>query len=144
MITAPASDQTIHSSQRRTAMKSPRTIIAVVLLCWAIAMPATIGAAQQGSLKDQLVGTWTLASWERTMPDGTKAQSYGTSPKGVVMFDPNGRMFAMFARSDLPRISSNNPTVATPEEAKAVMTGLIAYFGMYTVDDANKTISLRL
>jgi hypothetical protein len=24
------------------------------------------------------------------------------------------------------------------------MTGLIAYFGMYTVDDANKVISLRL
>jgi Lipocalin-like domain len=125
-------------------MKSPRTIIAAVLLCGAIAMPATIGAAQQRSLKDQLVGTWTLASWERTMPNGTKAQSYGTNPKGVVMFDANGRMFAMFARPDLPRIASNNPTAATPEEAKAVMTGLIAYFGMYTVDDANKVISLRL
>ena len=78
------------------------------------------------------------------MPNGTKAQSYGTNPSGVVMFDANGRMFAMFARPDLPRIASNNPTAATPEEAKAVMTGLIAYFGMYTVDDANKVISLRL
>jgi hypothetical protein len=137
-------DETIHSSQRRTAMMSSKTIIAAALLCGTIAMPATIASAQQRSLKDQLVGTWTLASWERTMPNGTKAQSYGTNPKGLVMFDPNGRMFVMFARPDLPRIASNNPTAATPEEAKAVMTGLIAYFGMYTVDDANKVISLHL
>jgi len=53
-------------------------------------------------------------------------------------------MFVFFARPDLPKIASNNPTTPTPEEAKAVMSGLIAYFGMYTVDDANKAISLRL
>jgi lipocalin-like protein len=136
--------QTIHSSRRRIAMMSSKTIIAAALLCGAIAMPATIASAQQRSLKDQLVGTWTLASWERTMPNGTKAQSYGTNPKGLVMFDANGHMFVMFARPDLPRIASNNPQTATPEEAKAVMTGAIAYFGMYTVDDANKIIGLRL
>jgi len=125
-------------------MKSSSTIIAAALLCGAIAMPATIASAQQRSLKDQLVGTWTLASWERMLPNGSKVQSYGTNPKGVVMFDANGRMFLMFARPDLPRIASNNPTTATPEEAKAVMAGLIAYFGMYTVNDADKVISLRL
>jgi lipocalin-like protein len=137
-------DQTIHSSQRRTAMKSSSTIITVALLCGAIAMPATIASAQQRSLKDQLVGTWTVASWERTLPNGSKMQSFGTNPKGVVMFDPNGRMFLMFARPDLPKIASNNPQTASPEEAKAVMAGAIAYFGMYTVDDANRTFSLRL
>jgi Lipocalin-like domain len=123
---------------------SSKTIIAAALLCGAIAMPATIALAQQKSLKDQLVGTWTLASWERMLPNGSKVQSYGANPKGLVMFDPNGHMFVMFARPDLPRIASNNPQAATPEEAKAVMTGAIAYFGMYTVDDANKVISLRL
>ena len=125
-------------------MQSSSRIIAVALLCGAIAMPATIASAQQRSLKDQLVGTWTLASWERMLPDGSKMQSYGANPKGVVMFDPNGHMSLMFARPDLPRIASNNPTAVTAEEAKAVMAGLIAYFGMYTVDDASKVISLRL
>jgi lipocalin-like protein len=143
-ITSTSANQTIHSFQRRIAMMLSKTIIAAALLCGAIGMPATIASAQQKSLKDQLVGTWTLASWERMLPDGSKVQSYGANPKGVVMFDPNGHMFVMFARPDLPKIASNNPTTATPEEAKAVMAGLIAYFGMYTVDDANKSISLRL
>jgi hypothetical protein len=115
-------DQTIHSSQRRTAMKSSSTIITVAMLCGAIAMPATIASAQQRSLKDQLVGTWTVDSWERTLPNGSKAQSYGTNPKGVVMFDPNGRMFVMFARPDLPKIASDNPQTMRTRSSAFVST----------------------
>jgi len=109
-----------------------------------LALLPTSAVSQQKSLKDQLVGTWTLASWERVLPNGNKVQSYGTNPKGIVVFEANGRFFLMFARPDLPKIASNNPATATAEEAKAVMAGSIAYFGTYTVDDGNKVISLRM
>ena len=33
---------------------------------------------------------------------------------------------------------------STPAENKAIMEGLIAYFGTYTVDEAAKTISMRV
>jgi hypothetical protein len=35
------------------------------------------------SLKEQLVGTWTLLSWEQRKGDGTKLERYGTNPKGI-------------------------------------------------------------
>ena len=38
---------------------------------------------QQQPLKEQLVGTWTLLSWEQKKGDGTKVERYGTSPKGI-------------------------------------------------------------
>jgi hypothetical protein len=100
--------------------------------------------AQTKSLKDQLVGTWTLVSWEQINKDGTKLQRFGTNPKGIATFDANGRLFLMFARPDLPKIASLNPTTATPEEAKAVVAGSLAYFGTYTVNDADKVIMMRL
>jgi hypothetical protein len=100
--------------------------------------------AQQKSLKDQLVGTWTLVSWDQTNKDGSKFQRFGANPKGVNVFDANGRFFIMFARPDLPKIASNNPSTPTPEEAKAIVGGAISYFGTYTVDEAKKTISFRL
>jgi len=100
--------------------------------------------AQQKSLKEQLVGTWTAASWEQTNKDGTKFQRFGANPKGVNVFDANGRFFVMFARADLPKIASNNPSSPTPEEAKAIAGGAISYFGTYSVDEANKTITLRI
>ena len=78
--------------------------------------------AQQKSLKDQLVGTWTLVSWEQTNPDGSKLQKYGSDPRGFHIFEENGRFFAMMARPDLPKIVASDPQKATAEEAKAIMS----------------------
>ena len=100
--------------------------------------------AQQKSLKEQLVGTWTVVSWDQTAKDGTHFQRFGASPKGVNVFAPNGHFYIMFARADLPRIAASDPMKTTPEENKAVMEGSIAYFGTYTVDEATETISLRV
>lgn len=47
--------------------------------------------AQQKTLKEQIVGSWTLVSWVQTRPDGTKNYRFGNSPKGVNMFSPTGR-----------------------------------------------------
>src|SRR6516164_1876796 len=62
--------------------------------------------AQQKPFKEQLTGTWTLGSWEQVFKDGTKRQDFGTNPKGVASFEPNGHFFVMFSRPDLPKIAS--------------------------------------
>jgi hypothetical protein len=115
-----------------------------VIIALALACLPGIAFSQQRSLKEQLVGTWTLVSWEEMNKEGTKVQRFGANPKGVHVFDANGHFFTMFARPELPKIASNNPSNPTPEEAKAIVTGSIAYFGTYTVDEAEKTISLRI
>jgi hypothetical protein len=104
----------------------------------------TGAVAQTKSIKDQLVGTWTLVSWEQTNKDGSKQQDFGPNPKGVTSFDANGRFFVMFARPDLPKISSNDRIKPTPQEAQAISVGSIAYFGTYTVDEPSKTLLLKM
>jgi hypothetical protein len=100
--------------------------------------------AQQKSLKDQLVGTWTVVSWLETFKDGSKLQRFGPDPKGVNIFTADGHFSIMFARPDLPKIASNDPMKPTPEEANAITLGSVAYFGTYTVDEGSKTISFRI
>lgn len=109
----------------------------------AVLLPGS-AAAQQKSLKDQLVGTWTVVSWVQTNKDGVKFERFSANPKGFNVFDANGRFYVMYARPDLPKIASNNPSTPTPEEAKALAGGAIAYFGTYTVDEAGKTVSFRV
>jgi Lipocalin-like domain len=108
-----------------------------------LALLSSSAFAQQKTLKEQLVGTWTAVSWEQDVPNGPKFQRYGANPKGVTVFDANGRFFSITARPDLPKIASNNPSTPTPEEAKAIVSGSIGYFGTYTVDEAAKVITLR-
>ena len=64
------------------------------------------------SAKD-IVGTWTIAS----------AEAFGPTPKGVLIFDANGRYFLMLMRPDLPKYESNNRTKGTSEEYKAIGSG---------------------
>ncbi len=100
--------------------------------------------SQQKSLRDQLVGTWTAVSWEQTNKDGSKFERFGSNPKGVNVFDADGHFFIMFARSELPKMASNNPSTPTPEDDKGMVGGSVAYFGTYTVDTAGRIVTLRI
>ena len=100
--------------------------------------------SQQKSLKDQLVGTWTVTSQEQVRKDGSKVERFSANPKGIAIFGADGRFVTMLARPDLPKIASNDPMNPTPEEAKALALGSIAYFGTYTLDEPSKTIRLKI
>lgn len=121
---------------------SSRIISAIVAL--GSVMSANCAMAQTKSLKDQLVGTWSLVSWEQVNKDGTKRQDFGPNPKGVTTFDAAGHVFTMYARSDLPKIAADDRTKATPQEAQAISAGILAYFGTYTLDEPTKTIVLQM
>jgi hypothetical protein len=111
---------------------------------FAIALLPGSAVSQQKSLKDQLIGSWSVTSWEQTYKDGRKDQAFGSNPKGVNTFDPSGRFTLIFMRPDLPKVASNDRVTPTADEAMAIAKGVIAYYGTYTVDDADKSITLNL
>jgi hypothetical protein len=124
---------------------SSRMIIGLSAIAGLGLVLAPTGAvSQQKSLKEQLVGTWTVVSWEQARPDGSKFQRFGANPKGVHIFDANGRYAVIFAHPELPKISSNNPSTPTPDELKGLVGRSIAYFGTYTVDEGSKVVNLRV
>ena len=95
--------------------------------------------AQQKSLKEQLIGTWTFVSAVETSKDGTKSDRWGPNPKGLIIFDANGRYSFMISRSDIPKFAANNVNQGTAEENKSVVQGIIANIGTWSVDEASKT-----
>jgi Lipocalin-like domain len=123
------------------------TILAMTtmsLVSLGLALATSDAVAQQKSIKDQLVGTWTVVSWDQVRSDGSKIQRFGANPKGINVFDANGRFFVMFARPDLPKIASRDPMKTTAEENKAIMEGTIAYYGTYSVSEPDKTVTFRV
>ena len=100
--------------------------------------------AQQKSLKEQLVGTWTFGSAIDVHKDGTRTDRWGPNPKGILMFDGNGRYALMIMRSDLPKFAAKTSDQGTADESKAVLKGLIVHFGTYSVNEADKTVTTRI
>jgi hypothetical protein len=100
--------------------------------------------SQQKSLKDQVVGTWTFVSALDVKPDGTKSDRWGRNPKGIFIFDATGHFAQFITRSDIPKFAAKSVDQGTAEENKAVMAGLVASFGTYTVNEADKTLITRV
>jgi hypothetical protein len=118
------------------------------VLAWITALGLSLlpgnAVAQQKSTKDQLVGAWLVVRCEVVRPDGTKgALVIGNNPLGQFIFTDNGR-FSFQVAAEILKFASGDETKTTPEENKAVVEGSIAYFGAYTVTDADKTIALHV
>jgi len=109
----------------------------------ALVLSAGNAAAQQ-SLRDQLVGTWTFVVAEITAPDGAKSFPFGETPKGILVFTPDGHFAQIHIASDVPRIASNNRLNGTAEEYAAIMRRSLSIFGTYTVDEAKRTVTFAI
>ena len=124
---------------RRTQLAMTTT----ALLCLAASLSASDSLAQQKSLKEQLVGTWTLVSSDQVLPDGRKLKQFGTNPKGINVFDTNGRFFLMIASADNSQIASRDTSKTNTEDAGLIVES-IAYYGTYTVNEAERVAILHL
>jgi polyisoprenoid-binding protein YceI len=115
----------------------------LVSLITAIAAGAIASApAWAQSMKD-LAGTYTLVS-SVTEQGGTKTETFGPNPKGMLVLDAGGRYVISFRRAELAKIATNNRTTGTADENKAVVASTLSHFGTYSVDGAAKTLVFKI
>ena len=97
-------------------------------------------AFTQTTIPKELVGTWTVVS-STLEKDGKKTDLFGPNLQGRLIRDADGHVAYMVTRADLPKFASNNRAEGTSEENKAVVQGSIFYFGRYSVNETEKTIT---
>jgi hypothetical protein len=110
----------------------------------ALALAGSQASAQTKSLRDQIIGTWTLVVAEVVAPDGKKSFPFGETPKGILIFTADGQFAQVHVASDVPKIASNNRLTGTPEEYAAIMRRSISLFGSYTVNEVKKTVTFKI
>ena len=103
-----------------------------------------VGVAAGEEPQSSLVGSWTPVAIHTQQKDGTKYETFGPKPIGVLTFGSDGRFSLQFMRSDLPQFAGNDRMKGTAEENKAIVQGSISYFGTYTVDPTAKTLVLHV
>jgi hypothetical protein len=104
---------------------------------------ASDASAQQKSLKDQLVGTWTLVSAETIEPSGNKMPLVKGAMKGLQIFTEAGKV-SFQVIGDHAKLASNDRTKMTPDEMKATAESILSYFGTYTVNEAEKSYTMQI
>jgi hypothetical protein len=108
----------------------------IIILAAFFAMPAS---AQ--SLKDQLVGMWTVELCN--IPNFPAC----AGNNGTLVYDANGHYIQMIVargRPALPQGTGANRGAITPEQYKEMAAGLFAQFGTWSVNETNKTVTLHV
>jgi Lipocalin-like domain len=90
-----------------------------------------------------MVGTWTLSE-QWVEQDGKKIQRFGTNPKGIAIYDSNGRFATILLRTDFPKFASNNAMTGTPEENKAIVQGSNATYGTWSINEADGSLISKI
>ena len=116
------------------------TLTTMSLLLLAVALPAGDAAGQTAK---ELVGSWTLVSVSVEQGE-KKVEPFGPNPNGSLMLDGSGRFSITVIRAGLPKFASNNRQAGTAEENKAAVQGSLAYFGTYSVSEADRMISMQI
>jgi len=116
-----------------------RRIFLFVLAMLVLTLRATAQTSPAVTDQQKMVGTWKLVSYVRDeMPAGKKSDVMGAHPSGYINYSADGRLILIIVGSDRKKPAAS---VATPEEAKALLTSMLAYAGTYTVDTKAKTVS---
>src|SRR5262249_59824935 len=102
-------------NRRRLSAFATMAILGVATL------PASV-SAQQKSLKEQLLGTWTLVSLAEVYPDGRRDNPWGPALRGSVNFDRSGKYMLILVGAEMA-----NPTGKPQESGRMV----VAHFGTY-------------
>jgi Lipocalin-like domain len=116
-------------------------LLAIPAFALGLSFAATGALAQGKGLKEQLVGTWTVVSYDAIAADGSRKPIFSPKPKGTLILAANGRYAMMIVDPDRPqKWSAKSREGANVEELASAARGLVAQFGEWSVDEAAKML----
>ena len=92
--------------------------------------------SQQKSLKDQIVGTWLYTSVYDQYEDGKKIHTFGTAIKEQTTYGGDGRFTQVLIGEPRSELKTKDPR--RPDAF------VIAFYGTYAVNEADKSVSYRI
>ena len=148
-----------HSLKREGIMR--RSLLAPIVLAGVVAFcefptdaaqgnapnrPSATRTSTRPSPKDRFVGTWKLVNTEQQNARGEVIPPASAAPgnpnrTGYIIYDPTGYMAVSIMPVGRTKYVGAQPT---DDEAKAAITGYAAYFGTFSVNEAEGIVTHHL
>ena len=93
------------------------------------------------SLRERISGNWKLVSWTRLVDGVEDYGMFGADPLGLILYAPDGRMFASLMRRGRQKFAAEDLAAASVEERAAAYDGYVGYCGRYTVNEAESSVA---
>jgi len=122
-------------------MRKVDTFVVAIIMSLTLTSPIEAAFAQQ-SLRDRVIGTWKVISWESLRPNGQIMNIWmGLHPTGLIIYQPNGYIAVQIMADPRPTFAQNPATTPPPyDEFRNAFFGYYAYWGTYTINDAGNGV----
>lgn len=94
------------------------------------------GAQATEPFKSRIVGSWRLVSVYDQFADGSRRDTWGSEPQGLVVFTPENLFSAII-------VAGNRPAKAGAVPSEPIGPA-VAYYGAYRIDEATSTFSTQV
>ena len=133
--------RTVGLAGSRLVLTTPTTMVdgkpRFARLTWERVTPAPAQPSYDAAARRAVAGTWELVEHKTTSAQGEVRQAFGPSPKGLFIFGESGHTTVQIVNPQRP----TTPLAKTSEEeARALASSYLAYFGTYDVDLATRKI----
>jgi hypothetical protein len=96
------------------------------------------------TIREQLIGTWRLVSYETLGADGSVVRPMGRDATGFIMYVPDGFMSANLMVPGRPPFTGGGASTASQAELAAASAGYFGYAGRFEVDEAARAVRHRI
>jgi hypothetical protein len=106
--------------------------------------PTLVQKDEAAAVKQRLLGSWRLVTWEEHDRSGRVNHPLGPNALGQITYTPDGRMSAQLMRPGSKRFANDDWRKATPDEKSSAWSNYFGYFGTYRIDLAQKAVIHRI
>jgi hypothetical protein len=85
----------------------------------------------------QFLGSWRLVSWQIPGEDGAPHYPLGKKAKGLIVYAPDGYMFAALMLPGRPRFAVEDPFGGSAYESMNAIRGYHTYCGRYRLEEGH-------
>jgi hypothetical protein len=136
-VRAQIATRVLRLPQNQEETMNRRSLISLsAIAALGLAVLPGIAVSQQKSLKDAIIGSWSITSVFDQYENGKKNNPWGAGLKSSLVFDGAGRFSQII-------IGEPQPDMKTADTRKPDAL-IVAYYGSYTVNEGNKTIAIKI
>ena len=100
--------------------------------------PSSVSQEAEGRIEDRFVGLWKFVAREQRRGDGELVPMEGPSRTGFIIYTATGHMAVQLMLDNRQAYPIDQPT---GEQAQDALASYIAYYGTFTVDPAEGTVT---
>ncbi|MFZ6709731.1 lipocalin-like domain-containing protein [Undibacterium sp. TC9W] len=132
----------------KTSVKTQINNIIAVICLLALSLPVSAFTEQEVDKNEQaqkyLAGTWTLLAAPEIRADGSRGETFGPNPQGLLIIDGTGRYSLQIYKSERSKFAAGDKRKGTEAEYRAAALDTSSHYGRCFIDTERNVLVFRI